>query len=344
MSTIRIKVRGRDLKPHKAAVSPLFTARSVLTKEPWTFVSLFLKREKKEEALFYWEQAFTFYNASKGLPLESAPLLLYYSFLNAAKALLTSKNVTFDPFHGVKEWQTGNVSRDALKKVGIEVKPVGVLPSLSVYFGETETHTRHSLQDLLFNMPFIHRTYCLTYKSQVEMFLPLKDSAYMFDSDTNQAYLSAKVSRDFLSRRIVRRLPHSLVAAGPDVIRSRASVDFIKPRNPTEADLRNLSELHHQLRIDICYINGVETLWYAKLLTNGPRRLNRQTPTLVLGAMHRLSELCRYHPMEFRSYLDGQANWLLSEFIQMSPSEYIDQIASDLTGHQFLLPNVRPAS
>ena len=60
--------------------------------------------------------------------------------------------------------------------------------------------------------------------------------------------------------------------------------------------------------------------------------------------MHRLSELCRYRPHELAAHLAGQKNWLLSEFIQQSPNQFIDEIASELTGHQFLVPNVRTAS
>jgi hypothetical protein len=62
---------------------------------------------------------------------------------------------------------------------------------------------------------------------------------------------------------------------------------------------------------------------------------------MVLAAMHRLSEVCRYRPLELASYLSGQKNWLLSEFIQMAPTQFIDEIASEITGFQFLVPNVR---
>src|SRR4051812_26852549 len=55
-------------------------------------------------------------------------------------------------------------------------------------------------------------------------------------------------------------------------------------------------------------------------------------------------EICRYRPLELASHLSGQKNWLLSEFIQMSPVQFIDEIASELTGHQFLMPNVRSAT
>lgn len=347
MPGMPITLNGRKLRPHKAIVTPLFQSRSVLTREPWSYVRLSLKRENETKALFYWEQAKIFHDASNGLPLESAPLLLYYAYLNAAKALLTAKKVTFSPYHGVQEWKTGAAGRDCLKKEGVVLKTNGVLSSLAAYLGDEELSRKHSLQELFFNMPFIHRTYCLTYKGQRDMFVPLCDCVFVCDSASRQAYLSAKVSKDHLLARIVRRLPTSLVidpAAGPSMIRSRIAVQLSESHSPTVADLNALVGLHRQLRADLFYINGAQTLWYVKLITKGPTRLERHCSTLILAAMHRLSELCRYHPMDFTSYLDGPANWLLHEFISMASDQYIDEIASELTGHQFFVPNVRPAS
>jgi len=83
---------------------------------------------------------------------------------------------------------------------------------------------------------------------------------------------------------------------------------------------------------------------YLKTPVPGPSRLKRQLPTLVLAAMHRLSEICRYQPLQLELFLAGQKNWLLSEFIEMSPIQFIDEMASEITGYQFLVPNVRAAS
>lgn len=60
--------------------------------------------------------------------------------------------------------------------------------------------------------------------------------------------------------------------------------------------------------------------------------------------MHRLSEICRYRPLQLEKFLAGQRNWLLSEFVTMAPDQFIDGIAAELTGHQFMPPNVRPAT
>ena len=54
--------------------------------------------------------------------------------------------------------------------------------------------------------------------------------------------------------------------------------------------------------------------------------------------MHRLSEICRYKPMDLTSFLDGQKNWLLSEFIQLAPGQFIDELAAELPGINFWYP------
>jgi hypothetical protein len=57
--------------------------------------------------------------------------------------------------------------------------------------------------------------------------------------------------------------------------------------------------------------------------------------------MHRLSELSRYDPLSLRVHLDRQHNWLLSEFISVAPRQFIDEIASEITGCDFMVPGIR---
>jgi hypothetical protein len=48
--------------------------------------------------------------------------------------------------------------------------------------------------------------------------------------------------------------------------------------------------------------------------------------------------------MELQSFLAGQKNWLISEFLQLAPGQFIDELVAEITGYQFLAPNLRPAS
>lgn len=349
MNVVPIKLKGRKIKPHKAILNPHLNSKTVLTNSPWEFVELWLRREKKNNALFYWNQAQEFHKASVGLPIQSAPLLLYYAFMNAAKALLSAKNIVFNEYHGVVLHKIGGSSNKiSIKNEGVKIKTNGVVPSLSTYFGETESSRIHSLKELLFNLPFIHRTYCLTFPSQIEMFIPLRECEYVSNKANRTAYFRAKLSADFSSQRIINRLPSPFeldsVEENDYSIKSINSVPFSSPIRPTKTDINNLITLHTELRKNLFHINGTQTLWYIKSSVSGPAQLNRFSPTLTLAAMHRLSELCRYRPLELTSFLSGKHNWLLSEFIRQSPLQFFDEIASEITGHQFLTPNVRPAN
>jgi len=347
MAIAAIKLKQREIGPHKAIVAPLLNSRNVLTNSPWTFVALWLKRNRKPQALFYWEQAREFHNASVGLPPRSAPLLLYYCFMNAAKALLIAKGVSFDERHGVSAYpRVVPGANRRFAEEGIKIHRDGILPSLSDYYGEAETSKTHTLQELFFNMVLMHRTYCLTYSSQKEMFLPLANCGYVYDTKTKDVFFKSDVARNLPFKPAVKKLSASFSAApavGPRAIRSVAMMTWRKPGQPTATNIHDLINFNRALRQELHFINGAQTLWYLRTAVAGPTRLNRQLPTLILAAMHRLSEICRYQPLHLESLLAGQKNWLLSEFIQMSAVQYIDEIASEMTGYQFLVPNVRQA-
>lgn len=345
-----IKVGGREAQPHKCVRNPNFQSRTVLTRNPWQFVELWLKREGKKEALFYWGQASEFGKASIGLPTQSAPLLHYYSFMNATKALLSAKGLTFSPMHGVRAHNmNGASSKISIVNEGVRILSNGIMPTLSTYYGEQEVDTTHSLQDLLFNLPHVHRTFCLTYPNQTEMFIPIKEPKFLFDAANRVVRLHARISKNFQSGHVLRRIAPNFILdstapANSYEIVSAASRPFIRPINPTPADLASLQSLQEELRKSVFYINGSETLWYVRSNVAGCKALSRMPVTMTLAAMHRLSELCRYKPVELASFLGGQKNWLISEFIQQSPEQFIDEIASEMTGHQIMTPNVRAAN
>src|SRR5581483_1426918 len=283
-----------------------------------------------------------------GLPLRSAPLLLYYCFMNAVKALLVAKGVSFGEMHGVTVHpKIVPGAKRTFAKEGVKIHAAGVLPSLSTYYGEAETSRTHTLQELFFNMVFIHRTYCLTYSSQTEMFLPLANCGYVYNTATKEVLFKADIAKNIPFNSAVKRLPPTFIVApdiGPRAIRSSATMHWLKPGRPTTANVQQLINFNRTLRKEIHFINGAQALWYLRTSVAGPKRLNRQLPTLVLAAMHRLSEICRYQPLQLEKLLAGQKNWLLSEFIQMSALQFVDEISSEITGHQFFLANVRSPS
>lgn len=337
-----ILIGTKVLRPHKAIRDAKFELRSVLTTDPFNYVDLWLRRQHRDEALFYWRQSQAFYQASRNLPIESSPLVLYYCFMNAAKALLAAKGVTFNPHHGVGPHRMrGPNSRVVLSNEGILIKNNGIVPALSTYFREAEPSKTHSLENVLCNLVFIHRTYSLSYPHSKERFLPLKGVEFVRDSVTQEVLFRAKPVDDADWQHFKRALPTEVTANadGTKGISSVMRINWATRDSPTSMELDALQGLNQTLRRSLYYINGAQTLWYLK--TTGTYEIDRRSITLTLSAMHRLSEICRYRPSELNSFLNGQKNWLLSEFIAISPTQFLDEIACEMTGHQVMIPNVR---
>ncbi|WP_316158437.1 MULTISPECIES: YaaC family protein [unclassified Bradyrhizobium] len=342
MSIEHIGIGTKALGLTKAVNNSNFSMKTVLTLDPFNYVDLWLRRERKEEALHYWRQSRDFHRAAQGLPIESAPLVLYYCFMNAAKALLSAKGITFDPRHGVGPHRMrGPNSKVVLSNEGIGIRPNGIVPALAGYFNEPETRRNHSLEDVLYNLIYIHRTYCLSYPKRKERFLPLKNLAFCRDSISGNVRLLAEIVEGVDWNSYKTSLPTEVEPAmdGSPSVQSVSSIQWTTASRPTDAELESLQRLNSELRRVFHYINGSHTLWYLK--TSGSYEIRRSPLTLTLSAMHRLSEICRYKPSELRSFLDGQKNWLLSEFVAMAAPQFLDEIACEMTGHQIMIPNVR---
>lgn len=341
-----LKIKNKRVRLHKAVVEPDFKQMNVLTNQPWTFVDLWLKRNKHQRAAEYWEQAHQFYKAAQGLPLQSAPLLLYYSFLNAINALLITKGIDIPTSHGLGESKRNDsVVRKSLSNISVNIRTKGAGPSLNAYFQTSETQRDITLQDLFYNLPFIHRTYSLTYKSSTEMFIPLKNCEFVRDEKQKTVQFKADIGSSVGIRKIQSNLPDVFylekTEEGECKIYSKEKIDWQYTRRVNDDELEKLISMHRSMREHIFYINGVETLWYLK--TRRKNNLSLSSASIMFIAMHRLSEICRYKTDEMLKFINSKDNWLLSEFIEMAPNQFFDEIASEITGYQFLVPSFRPA-
>ncbi|NYS79383.1 hypothetical protein ELY38_00055 [Vreelandella nanhaiensis] len=104
---------------------------------------------------------------------------------------------------------------------------------------------------------------------------------------------------------------------------------------------KRLGTYHSKTRRIIVPISGNRDLWYIKrnLSSNPPSE--RHGLTIIFAAMHRLSELARYDPNGLERHLYGTSNWLITEFMTNSADQFIDQMASEITGFQFWRPAIR---
>ena len=140
MTSVELKIANRTAYFRKAITKPNFASESVLTRDAFEFVELWLTRNCNA-ALPYWRQSKAYFDASRHLPVVSAPLTSYYCFLNATKALLIVKEVAFTDNHGVTGRRAPNAKR-IISNEEIEIKGGGVLAGLSSYLGENSPYQR----------------------------------------------------------------------------------------------------------------------------------------------------------------------------------------------------------
>ncbi|WP_421153559.1 YaaC family protein [Aeromonas dhakensis] len=333
-----IKHKNKNLTIHKSVNNPIFNEKTILVTSTWDYVDLWLKRANKAKARFFWSQARSFYEATQSLPKTSAPLTAYYCFLNATKALLITKGVQFSDEHGVTGFSVNN--QTSLSNEKVKFKHNGILPALCNLLGEPNNEEIYTLKDLLYNVPNIHRAFDLTYSSDTELFFPISEPKIVRSETSHEAWFCAEFTDKYATQHTFNKLPahfeRERSIENKYIVRARRRFRW-EPRN-VSASLNRYKNYHKRLRKDLYYINGATRLWYIKRAGNIPGLINRSNITLTFAAMHRLSELARYTPDKLAKHFDCQHNWLLSEFITSASNQFIDEISSELTGHEFMLP------
>lgn len=348
MAAEELRIGNRAAYFRKTISAPDFESDRVLVRDAFEFTSLWLKRNC-QKALPYWLQSKAYYEAGRSLPTVSAPLTNYYCFLNATKALLTVKKAKYSDYHGVSG--DFNSSRRALINERISFHGGGVMASLANYLGENNKIVEYNLKEILSNLPFIHRAFRYTYRSHPEMFTPARRVIYRRHPTDRRIWLSANVDGRFADTRSLRTLPPELeVDKGfrtERVIRTKQRIRWFG-RGETDASQKQailrLNTFHHKNRKTFVYISASPDLWYIKRKVAGSTRIDRYSMTLIMAGMHRLSELSRYDPAGLTAYFEGKENWLLAEFVELSPAQFIDEIVCEMTSLEFGLPGIRPRS
>lgn len=343
---LTIQIGKDEVVLKKAHHKPHFTSKTILTDSTWSYVEIFLKQEKSkeaEEALFYWEQAKNFYEASKSLSLVSSPLTIYYCFLNATKALLKFKKQNFNLKHGVSGKRKDG--QYVLQNETITIKAKGVLSGLCAYLEEPikNNEPAHTIKDIFYNLSFIHRAFQLTFPSASypELFVPIINPRYVYDKSRKLGWFETQLESEHSNNRTYG----NLVGFGLDkkyentkffVIRRNKTFKWECNRNrPTAASLINLTKYHNKIRKQLRTIYGPNNLWYIKRTNLSTHIIDRSNLVLIFATIHRLSEMARYEPQALVKHLEKNHSWLLTEFINKSPLQFIDEISSEITGNDF---------
>lgn len=260
--------------------------------------------------------------------------------MNAAKALISfrEKDELRNISHGVSSDRS--TDNDFTHKELI-YKGSGVLCELSRLLGDSTGKEKYKVKDILYNIPCIHRTYSITFSSDAELFIPISDITFEDVNGSREYYIRFQIDNDYTNGNVLRNIPSCFektpVGKSNDTY-YRAKKRFTWDIHDTLSNrLANLVSYHKKVRNKFVYIKGDVPTWYVKKkLPNNKRIIDRTSLTLIYGVMHWLSELVRYNPQQYISYMNGHYNWLLREFVDICLSQFIDEISCELTGCEII--------
>jgi hypothetical protein len=191
MPASKIRFQERALRLYKCSTNPDLGTRTILVEDQWEYVDMWLKRNNKQNALFFWRQAEAFAKASEDLPKTSSPLTRYYAALNATKALLLSKGLATAPFHGITGRSLPGPA--SLTNETVKIKGGGTLYGLCQYLGESTNGETYNIEDILYNLVYVHRAYTVTFPAKSELFIPIADPSFVRVDGTSQSYFRFKL-------------------------------------------------------------------------------------------------------------------------------------------------------
>lgn len=343
-----ICISSKPCELMKAIKSPKYGSKTILTDSCWEYVSLFLKRQSiagASDSLFYWEQAHSFYLASKALPDDARPLTSYYCILNATKALLRFKGVSDSRLknHGISSVRD-ETDKTNIKEAFTAIKGAGVLPELSRYYGNNIQAGHYSMADLLYNIPCIHRAYCITL-SKPEIFVPIFNPVFVKKDNSKEAWIKFSVKGRYANTKALKLLPSKFerdLGVCDDYV-MRMKERFSWDRHQSIDDRKKaLGKYHEKARKSLYYIYGESKLWYAKKEISGNEQLAFiPSSVLVFCVFHWISELVRYNPKLFNKYMRSKHNWLLHEFINNALDQFVDEIGCEITGEDIMCTGYR---
>lgn len=343
-----LSINGKPCELMKAIRYPKYGSKTILTDSSWEYVSLFLKRQSCpgiREASLYWEQAHNFYVASLSLPDSARPLTSYYCILNAAKALLKTQNIPDKQLnhHGISTVRAEN-NKTNLKDAKTSVKGGGVLPELSKYYQCNMTPDNYCIFDLMYNIPCIHRAFCVTF-SKPEIFIPISHPVFVKKDQSMEAWLKCTVTGRYANDVSLKSIPsqfeHDIGVKNEYLLRrkKRFNWDIHKDIGSRKSKLQTY---HEKIRQHIFYINSESKLWYIKKHINDADPLSMTTSAvLIFCVFHWLSELVRYDPVLFQKYMKSKQNWLMHEFINKGLDQFIDEISCEITGEDIMCTGYR---
>lgn len=308
----------------------------IVISDIWSFWDYVIKKasneRKKEDFLrSLLEQAKHFYITAEASPVKSQPLLYYYSFLNFSKIIinLSAKHGSRKMYmHGITEKHNSKFSHSTITKQEKKTNIVQVAHELVSIFDPniTTSSTTIKVKDLLNHCVGVHRSYSEIY-NQAEVFFRLDNPSLYKNGKELIFKAEVKCSSTDLS---------ALSALGYSITQDKELFFYTEKAlmasyAPTRKDYANLSAAIQTKGIWYFIGNSGYTMYLSNSVTG---RYSQES--IVYMTMFYLGSITRYHPYMFDEIFSDKEQWLMSEFLNTQPKQFLYLATARVLGQSVL--------
>lgn len=301
---------------------------------------------RRNRAIAFLEQAADFYQAASSPRIGSKPLLYYYSFMNLAKAFLTV-HTQLDLVrctHGLRE-PADNVKRRLTIASQTVIAEDASRTRVQVYrefvracgFALPQNPQPVKVVDLLEQIVGIHRITSHTLKRDTQYF-PIRSASFEHDPRAREAWISIYVARGDVARAASalqrNTLAFSEVESPNRDYRRYESLPMAYTRSPIDV-LRELvrsswQDLWSELR------PGGYRFWLSSV------RRSQRRAQLASGykAMFYFGSVSRYRPDDYQKLVEGKHGWMVQEFMNTQPIQFVYFLGSGLVDAEMVVPEL----
>lgn len=330
---------------------------SVPFRDPWSYLRFWIRdnypASSGSDALELAKQAERFYRIAARASSDTSPLLWYYCFLNLSKALLLKTPTAYTPSdvehatHGIADPANNSAGYVTLNKQQVTVFGVRttkapiklqIFPALCealgtpIVFSTGKQSADLSIKSLLSHVVSVHRAFATAYAAPLR-FCKVEATAMEHRAASGKSgdmwHLLRLESLDVKAAgQSIRafEVGGSIRAVAPGVIGfhdfENSSVKF--------SNTNFLDRLAGQRA-------GLRKFVHPLLLPQGyryylyPDAAALRQPVSIYAVMFYLGSIVRYKPQRFASLIGNKYHWLIEEFLQVAPKQFVALVINEIT-------------
>lgn len=336
LAEVEIKY-GFPLFSKPSSVVNLGKNEKIVISDIWAFWDYVIKKtsnDRKGEDFLrsLLEQAKHFYITAETSPVKSQPLLYYYSFLNLSKIIinLTGQHGSKKMYmHGMNENHNNKFSQSTITKQKQKQKIVQVAHEIVSIFDPNiaKTDVLLNVKELLNHCVGVHRAYSEIY-NQTEVFYKIAN--YKLFKKGKELIFKAELQCSDIDMA-------SLTACGYSITQDDNGIFYYTTKitmstyKPTRKDYAELSQKIQNK--GIWYFIG--NTGYTMYLSNSSIGRYSQE-SIIYMVMFYLGSITRYHPYMFDEIFSDKEQWLMSEFLNTQPKQFLYLATARILGQSVL--------